>query len=84
MSLIRKLRDVSVIGLSCAALFVLSGCENKPPAGASAQKGPSSVTSQGAPAAKSAPLSEKERQAREYQELKDSYARLEKDYNNLS
>ena len=40
-------------------------------------------SSKGAPDVKSHPLSEKERQAKEYQELKDSYAKLERDYNNL-
>lgn len=63
----------------CLGLAVLAGC-GKPPA----KKEPSQTVSKEAPAVKSAPLSEKERQAKEYQELKDKYAKLERDFNNLS
>ena len=64
-----------IIFISCLNLVALAGCE-KPKAAVSVKKE--------APPAKSAPLSEKERQAKEYQDLKDNYAKLERDYNNLS
>ncbi len=77
------LKNKLIIFISCLGLAVLSGCE-KPDAASAAKKAPAQAVSKEAPAVKSAPLSEKERQAKEYQDLKDSYAKLERDYNNLS
>ena len=80
MSLPNRFYNIVVF---CLGLAVLSGCE-KPDAASAAKKEPAQAVSKEAPEVKSHPLSEKERQAKEYQDLKDSYAKLERDFNNLS
>ena len=80
MSLLKKKLSIFI---SCLSLVALAGCE-RPKAAVFAKKDASAAVIKEAPAAKSPPLSEKERQAQEYQELKDKYARLEREYNNLS